>query len=188
MTDDAAGGPHAVHGAAAARELIDIIDEDGEVIGTAARAEVREQNLRHRSVFIVVVTSADELVVHQRADWKDIWPSCWDVGFGGVVDAGESFDDAAVRELAEEAGIQLTIGELELLVEAVYEDDLVRERGRVYLTHSDGPFAFDDGEVVADDRIPLADVGSWAQGRALTLDSEAVVLPLVLRMVEGGRA
>ena len=32
------------------------------------------RNLLHRSVFVVVLDGADHVVVHQRADWKDIWP------------------------------------------------------------------------------------------------------------------
>ena len=176
MTD----GDRAVgHGAAAARELVDVIDEAGNVIGTATRAEVRAQNLWHRSVFIVVVTSADELVVHQRADWKDIWPSRWDVGFGGVVDAGEGFDDAAVRELAEEAGVTIAPADLVPLVEAIYEDDLVRERGRVYLARADGPFTFADGEVTEARWVTFDELDSMRSTHRFLPDSMALLLPLL---------
>ena len=64
---------------------MDVLDEEGRVVGVATRAEVRAGNLWHRTVFIAVVTPDDEVVVHQRADWKDVWPSHWDVCFGGVV-------------------------------------------------------------------------------------------------------
>ena len=84
---------------------MDVVDAGGTVVGRATRAEMRAGNLRHRTVFIAVVTGDGAVVAHQRADWKDVWPSRWDVAFGGVVAVGESWDEAARRELAEEAGI-----------------------------------------------------------------------------------
>src|SRR5206468_3881211 len=90
------------------------------------------------------------LLVHQRAAWKDVWPSRWDVAFGGVLDAGESFADAARRELGEEAGLaDLPEDAFVHLGEGRYADDEVREVAAVYRVSSDGPFTFPDGEVVA---------------------------------------
>jgi 16S rRNA (adenine1518-N6/adenine1519-N6)-dimethyltransferase len=162
---------------AASTELVDVVDDDGVVRRTATRAEIRAGNLLHRSVFIAVITSADELVVHQRADWKDVWPSVWDVCFGGVVDAGESFEAAAVRELAEEAGLVVAPGALADLGEGRFETDRVREIGRIYVTRSDGPFTFPDGEVQADDRVPLAELPAWLAQRTITPDSLELVVP-----------
>ena len=86
-------------------ELVDQLDEDGAVVGAVTRRDMRAHNLRHRSVAVVVVNSRQELLVHRRADWKDVWPSRWDLAFGGVVGAGEAWEEAARRELAEEAGV-----------------------------------------------------------------------------------
>lgn len=172
--------PVADPAAAAAQQLVDVTDAHGTVLRQATRAEVRAGNLWHRSVFVVVITSLDELVVHKRADWKDIWPSRWDIGFGGVVDAGESVVDAACRELREEAGVRVDPSALLFVAEGTYEDDRIREIGTIYLTTHDGPFHFDDGEVVADDRIPFDALGRWSDSRDLCEDSAALVLPKVL--------
>jgi 8-oxo-dGTP pyrophosphatase MutT (NUDIX family) len=168
---------------AADGELVDVLDDDGRVVRAAPRHEVRAGNLLHPSVFIAVLTSEDEVVVHQRAAWKDVWPSRWDICFGGVLAAGEPWHDAAVRELAEEAGVVVAPEALEDLGEGRFEDDLVRELSRVYLVRSDGPFSFDDGEVVAADRVPLSEIETWASARELCDDSRVLVLP---RLVEGG--
>ena len=94
------------------------------------RAEMRRRRLRHRTVFVAVVDADDRrLLVHRRADWKDTAPGWWDIAFGGVVAAGEAWDDAAVRELEEEAGVRAP---LEPLGDAAYEDDAVEEVCRVY--------------------------------------------------------
>lgn len=162
---------------AAADEVVDLTDEHGEIVGRATRGEVRAGNLWHRSVFVVVFsTDGNRLLVHQRADWKDIWPNRWDVAFGGVLDAGESFADGAGRELAEEAGLAGVT--LERLGQGRYADDEVREHAAVYRVDSDGPFTFPDGEVADSAWIDLAELDTWLARRAVCPDSVAVALPL----------
>ena len=90
----------------AATELVDQLDADGAVVGLVTRRDMRAHNLRHRSVAVVVLNSRGELLAHRRADWKDVWPSRWDLSFGGVVGAGEPWEEAAARELSEEAGVR----------------------------------------------------------------------------------
>lgn len=164
-------------------ELVDVVDEDGRRVRVATRAEVRAENLWHRSVFVALLTRADEVWVHQRAEWKDLWPSRWDVAFGGVVDAGEGELDAAHRELGEEAGVG--VDELEDLGAGRHEDDHVREIARVFLGRHDGPLDPADGEVVAVDKVPLRQLGAWVDRHAVVPDSAALVLPRLLTRIDG---
>jgi 8-oxo-dGTP pyrophosphatase MutT (NUDIX family) len=101
-----------------------------------SREEMRAGNLRHRAVYVLVVDAGGRLLVHRRADWKDVWPRRWDVAFGGVAAVGEPPAENARRELAEEAGVTAP---LERLGEGAYEDDEVRVRGDVFLARSTGP-------------------------------------------------
>ena len=110
-------------------------------------------------------------------DWKDVWPGRWDIGFGGVVGAGESFGTARGRELAEEAGIGGV--DLELIAEGSYEDGTVRELAAVYGTRAAGPFTFTDGEVVGTDWVPLGVVDRWIGDHQVCPDSVALVGPLL---------
>ena len=119
------------------------------MIATVARTRVRAENLRHRAVFVLVRSSHGEVLVHRRSDTKDLWPSLWDLAVGGVVTAGEGYDEAAVREIAEELGINGVV--LERLGSGRFEDDDVRLLGVVYRVEHDGPFTFADGEVVEAD-------------------------------------
>ncbi len=156
------------------QELVDALDEEGNVIGTVSRAEMRQGNLWHRSVFIVVVNDADEILVHRRASWKDVWPDRWDIAVGGVVTAGEAWELAAARELAEEIGVSVELG---YLGEGIYADDDVREVARVYHARSDGPFSFDDGEITEAAWVPMAQLRDWLATRPVCPDSIALVLP-----------
>ena len=155
-------------------ELVDIVDETGAVVDTVPRARMRAENLLHRSVFIVVLNDADELLVHRRADWKDIWPGAWDIAVGGVVATDESWESAASRELVEELGIG---GELVYLGEGIYEDADVRELARVYRVHSEGPFTFVDDEIVEAAWLAVSDLRDWVAQRTVCPDSLALVLP-----------
>ena len=127
-------------------EPVDVVDEHDRVVGTVTRAEMRARRLRHRTVFVLVVSSGGRLLAHRRSGDKDLWPGRWDLGCGGVLTSGEDYEPAARREVAEELGIE--VGELRLLVAGAYRDDDVDEIGRIYVTVHDGPFRFADGEIV----------------------------------------
>lgn len=155
-------------------ELVDELDEMGLVIGEVTRAQMREQNLLHRSVFVVVRNDADELLVHRRASWKDLWPDAWDIAVSGVVAAGEAWELAAARELAEELGVS---AELAYLGEGSYEDDHVREVARIYQARTEGPFDFADNEIAEAAWVPTGQVREWLVDRVTCPDSVALVLP-----------
>lgn len=155
-------------------EAVEVIDEAGQVVEVVGRAEVRARNLLHRSVFVAVVNQADELLVHRRATWKDVSPGRWDIAFGGVVGAGEAWEAAAARELAEEAGLT---ADLEYLGEGTYEDAVVREVARVYLARHDGPPTFADGEVAEAAWVPRRQLCPWLDAHDVCPDSVALVVP-----------
>lgn len=147
------------------------------------RAELRARGAaaRHRACYVAVITSGGELVVHRRADWKDVFPGYWDVCFGGVLGAGETWEAAAHRELQEEAGVDAS---LELLGIGRWEAPDTRLVGRVYLAHSDGPFTCPDGEVVEVTAVSLQELPAWLEGRDVCPDSRDLVVPLLPRGAE----
>ena len=130
-------------------ELVDIVDESDHVVDSVPRRVMRAERLRHRAVFIAVVDGMGRLLVHRRSPAKDVWPGWCDIAVGGVVGAGETYLEAAHRELAEEIGVTTeTLAELDLGESRPYDDDQVSLLARCYLVTSEGPFTFDDGEVV----------------------------------------
>ena len=157
-------------------ELVDIVDTDDRVVGTTTRARMRAEGLRHRAVYVLVQTTDDRVVVHRRADWKDVYPGAWDICFGGVLDAGEDWDAAAARELAEEAGVEAS---LELLGAGTYDDGETAISGRIYRCTHDGPYPCPDGEVVEVRTVPRAELAAFLDEHPHCPDSVALVLPLL---------
>lgn len=178
-------------------ELVEVVDTDGRVLDVVPRRRIRAERLRHRCTYVAVVrgpaftvnTVAErgllnpdaEIVVHQRADWKDTYPSYWDLAFGGLCGVGEGWAESAERELAEEAGLE-DVPLLELGPTA-FEDNTNRVVGMSYVARwPDDPVCV-DGEVVAVDHVPLGRLQRWVDETMVCPDSAAVVTPRLLRLM-----
>jgi isopentenyl-diphosphate Delta-isomerase len=86
-------------------EIFDIVNERDEVVGRATRAEAHARGLRHRAVHVLVFDASGRIFLQKRSMTKDASPGLWDSSCSGHVVSGEGYDEAAVRELAEEIGI-----------------------------------------------------------------------------------
>ena len=95
----------AAHRAASDAEKIAWVDDDDQLLGSLPRAELRARGLIGRGPFVLLFNSAGELCVHRRTLSKAIYPGYWDPAAGGMVQADESYEASAARELEEELGI-----------------------------------------------------------------------------------
>lgn len=155
--------------------MVEEVDITGAVLGLVRRRDMRARSLGHRSVFVAVVSNDDQLLVHRRAETKDVWPRCWDVAVGGVCAPGETWHDAAVRELEEELGMESAAAEM--LGTGAYRDGDVSLVAAVFMVRSDGPFHFADGEITEAHWVARADLDEWLAAKQFLPDSVALVLP-----------
>ena len=94
-------------------EYLDIVDEYNRVIGKAPRGEIYEKKLTHRIVHIFVIHPKENKVfVQKRSDKVDYLPGFFCTSAGGHVQSGESYEQAAKRELEEELGINLNLSKV----------------------------------------------------------------------------
>lgn len=117
------------------QELFPVVDEQGNIIDAASRAECHSgSKLLHPVVHLHLFDEAGRLYLQRRPDWKDIQPGKWDTAVGGHVDLGENIHQALRREAREELG--LTDFEPELLRQYVFESDVERELVNAFKTVS----------------------------------------------------
>jgi 16S rRNA (adenine1518-N6/adenine1519-N6)-dimethyltransferase len=90
-------------------EVFCVVDAQDRVIGSESRDRVHVNNLRHRAIHVLVFNQRGEVFLQKRSIWKDTHPGKWDSSTAGHVDAGESYEEAARRELREEIGIECPI-------------------------------------------------------------------------------
>ncbi|MEU8578260.1 NUDIX domain-containing protein [Streptomyces asoensis] len=88
-----------------ADEILDIVDENDVVVGRSPRGRAYAEGLRHRCVFVRARDAEGRIFVHRRTAQKLVFPSLYDMFVGGVVGAGETYDEAALREAEEELGV-----------------------------------------------------------------------------------
>lgn len=100
---------------------------------------------------VVVRNAAGQIFLQRRSQNKRVQPGKWDTSVGGHVDPGESYEQAARRELYEELGIALdpmvAQEALRYRHDYVWRSDIETEHVRTFeLTH-EGPFALNAAEI-----------------------------------------
>jgi 16S rRNA (adenine1518-N6/adenine1519-N6)-dimethyltransferase len=141
-------------------ELFDVVDEHDTVTGQAPRSEVHARGLLHRAVHVFVFDSRGRLLVQRRSAFKDEFPLCYTSSASGHVSAGDTYDDTAPRELAEELGLSVP---LERLKKFAASPELAREHTVLYRTTTDEPPRPDPVEIDSVRWLTLDDVEQLLQ-------------------------
>ena len=142
-------------------EWVDLVDRENQVIGRALRSEIRQKNLLHRGIAVLVRNSRGQVYVHQRTASKDLFPALYDMFVGGVVGAGEDYLEAAGREAREELGVM--DGELEFLFDHLYEGPQNFSWVRCYRVTWDGPIRHQPEEVQWGDWMEEEALEQWTR-------------------------
>jgi len=157
--------------AAAKEELVEIVDENNNPTGPRRRQEMREGKLRHRATYAFVRDSQNYFYVQKRSMLKDFCPGYWDPTPGGVVAAGESYDETNRREVEEEMGIPSS-SQMEHLFTWLYEDDLCKVYGDAWDIIYDGPIKLQLTEVDEVEKMSMHEILERSKnGELFTADS-----------------
>jgi 8-oxo-dGTP pyrophosphatase MutT (NUDIX family) len=149
-------------------ELVAIVDERNKVVGAVPRREMRAGNLPHRATYILVFNPRGELYVQKRTQSKDVFPGYYDVAAGGVVLAGENYEEGALRELEEELGIKGV--PLTRLFDFSYRDEAVKVWGAVFSCVYDGEMALQQEEIESGAFLAIGEVFRLAAIEPFTPD------------------
>ncbi|MEM1581186.1 MAG: NUDIX domain-containing protein [Candidatus Bathyarchaeia archaeon] len=125
-------------------EYFYVVDENDNVIGRATRSECHKMRLIHRSVYVIVLNDRNEIFLQRRSMSKDLYPGCYACSATGHVDYGESYEDAARRELKEELGIEAVLKEI---CKFKCFSETEREISVLYVCKHNGPFRLNSEEI-----------------------------------------
>jgi len=141
-------------------EIFEIFDEHDCLIGTAKRSECHgNPGLIHRTAHVVVYHPDGRILLQRRSMNKDIQPGKWDTAVGGHVMPGETYEQAAVREMTEELGLPETTP-LKFLFDSRIRNNIESENVRIFSAVSAGPFNFQKEEI---DEVAFWDVQALKQ-------------------------
>lgn len=126
-------------------ELLDVVDENDEVIGTATQEEALKNKLRRRIVHVLMFDKKGRIALQMRGKKCSFCAHHWSTSVGGHVQSGESYEQAANREFKEELG---TMNKLSFFS----KDYFISETGLqmflvTYKTIFEGPFELEVGKV-----------------------------------------
>jgi 16S rRNA (adenine1518-N6/adenine1519-N6)-dimethyltransferase len=99
-------------------EFLDIVDENDSIIGKDTKENKFSKELISRNVAVFLRDSGGKFIIIQRAANKRSFPNRLDLASCGNVAAGESYEDAAAREMKEELGITCEI----IMLKKVYNE------------------------------------------------------------------
>ncbi len=91
------------------QELMDVVNEKDEVVGKLPRRQVYEKLLTHRIVHVLVFNKEGKMALQLRSKKVSFCPLHWAPSAGGHVRSGETYEEAAMRELQEELGVKAEV-------------------------------------------------------------------------------
>lgn len=155
------------------QELFDLRDREGRPTGEVKpRALVHRDGDLHGASHIFLIRrrkSGLEVLLQRRSRNKDSFPGCLDTSSAGHLDAGDTFEQAAYRELEEELGVK--------------KEDLPEEGLRfLFFYHNEYVMdfhgkPFHDNEIDAVYLLELDRLASWFTPEAAEIE-EVVWLPV----------
>lgn len=159
-------------------ELFYHVDDQDNVIGQVTRGEAHQNPaIKHRSVFILVFNPAGELLLQKRSATKDTFPEFWTLSSSGHVEFGQSYDEAAVRELEEELGLRLDLTAQKKIY--LPEESEFSWIYKAFLP-DDREISFDQTEVSEVRFVPVARLDQFAKNNPLTPAAKRVLHAMAL--------
>ena len=101
-------------------ELIEIVDKQGDFTGEIIeKEEAHDKNLLHNEISVFIINNNKQILLQKRAASKRFGANKWGL-CSGHVDAGETLENAALREMKEEVGLDVSKEDLHSLGEKLF--------------------------------------------------------------------
>jgi isopentenyldiphosphate isomerase len=137
------------------REYLYVVNGEDKVVRKALRAVCHSDKLIHRSVYIFLMNDSYEIFIQRRSMSKDMYPGYFTASATGHVDYGESYDEAAERELLEELGVDAP---LRRLCKFRSFSDVEKEISVLYVCFYEGVIKLDENEISGGNFMSIHDI------------------------------
>lgn len=119
-------------------ELLDIVDSNDTIIGQKYRTELYTENASNfRVINALLINQERKVWIPRRSANKKLFPLCLDASVGGHVMAGETYDQAFMRELKEELNLELDVVKAMLLAKLTPTQHKVSAFMHVYIIETE---------------------------------------------------
>ncbi|MBI3109478.1 diphosphomevalonate decarboxylase [Candidatus Daviesbacteria bacterium] len=134
-------------------EIFIVVDRSDRVIGYEPRSICHQKRLLHRTVAVIVFNDKGEVLLQKRSMNVDTNPGLYTLSATGHVSQGETYLEAAKKELLEELGIKSKLLKFET---KIVKDFPHYEMQSFYSTYSNGPFKFPKKDIEKLEFIPIS--------------------------------
>jgi isopentenyl-diphosphate delta-isomerase len=93
-------------------EYFDVVDENDIAVDSQPGRECVNRGLLHRAILVFLINDRREVYLQKRARDVLFYPGHWSASVTGHVSSGETYLEAAKREVKEELGIDCELREL----------------------------------------------------------------------------
>lgn len=114
-------------------ELLYVVDEFNEPLTPMTRHEAFKKGVFRRTVHVWLINERKQILCQKRSLKKDMGAGLWEVTVGGHIGPDDNYFTGAVREVREETGLDISVGDLELV--KIYKDHKMREYRGVFYCH-----------------------------------------------------
>jgi isopentenyl-diphosphate delta-isomerase type 1 len=127
------------------QELFIVVGKNDRIISYRTRYDCHhDKSLIHRAIGIIIYNDEGEILLQKRSILKDLQPGMYDISVGGHVTKGQSYKEAALREMREELGIQTKIT---MVKKFLSESDEECEMDMLFTARYNGPFFIATDEI-----------------------------------------
>lgn len=160
-------------------ELFYLVDKDDNEIGSISRTQAHSSpDFIHRCVQIIIQNSKNQILLQQRSAQKDLYPLHWTVSASGHVTFGNTYTQAAERELFEEIGIKTALTfKTKHLISNDRESEMIAVFTGIY---EELPNNIDPFEVKQVKWIDITELKEFISNNPITFETEAALKALNL--------
>jgi isopentenyldiphosphate isomerase len=131
-------------------ELVDVVNEKDMVIGKEWKNKCHKEGIWHRVVGVLLFNSDGKMWLQKRAKHKTFQGRNLDFSASGHMGSGDTYEEAAKRELFEELGVSVELKDsgIKILEDYIYSEGVhVRHIIKLFIGKHDGPFEVQEEEL-----------------------------------------